>query len=122
MSSGVVTIPTLQASPPLTHPDITLLLDMDAIITGVKLSNAIAGERFNDWVGRAWIDTVADVGSDKINRMIADVRASGVSAFRQVTQRFPSGLEVPMAWGSGTLVPGSETIANGMVTQASYSN
>ena len=98
MSSGVVTIPTLQASPPLTHPDITLLLDMDAIITGVKLSNAIAGERFNDWVGRAWIDTVADVGSDKINRMIADVRASGVSAFRQVTQRFPSGLELPIEY------------------------
>ena len=42
------------------------------------------------------------------------------SHFKTVQQQ--RGLEVPMAWGSGTLLPGSETIANGMVTQASYSN
>lgn len=32
------------------------------------------------------------------------------------------GLEVPLAWGSGTLVPGSTTTVGGVVTQASYAN
>ncbi|WP_206240639.1 TonB-dependent receptor [Novosphingobium terrae] len=42
------------------------------------------------------------------------------SHFRTVQQQ--RGLEVPMSYGSGTLVPGSTTISNGVVTQASYSN
>ncbi len=68
------------------------------MITDVKVSNAIAGEHFHDWLGRAWIDTVADVGSEKVLRMVSDANASGVSAFRQVTQRFPSGLELPIEY------------------------
>lgn len=32
------------------------------------------------------------------------------------------GVEVPMAWGAGSLVPGSETVSGGEVTQASFSN
>jgi transcriptional regulator PpsR len=86
------------------------VLDTDAVITDVTLSNAIAEEKFQDWVGRPWVDTVGDVGGDKVLRMISDARASGVSAFRQVTQRFPSGLELPIEYttvrigGQGGLV------------------
>ncbi len=68
------------------------------MITGVSLSNAISGEAFGDWVGRRWSDTVADIGSDKVSRMVSDARVNGVSAFRQVTQRFPSGLELPIEY------------------------
>ena len=42
------------------------------------------------------MDTV--VGGDKVRRMIDDAVKSGVSAFRQITQRFPSGLELPMEY------------------------
>jgi len=91
---------------------------MDAVITGVKLSNAIAGEEFNDWVGRAWIDTVADVGSDKISKIVADARESGVSAFRQVTQRFPSGLELPIEYTTVRIGTDGGMIAVGKSLQA----
>jgi len=78
--------------------DVTLLLDMDGVIREVTLSNAMSEVGVEDWVGRPWVDTVVDVGSDKVQRMVEDARTSGVSAFRQVTQRFPSGLEIPMEY------------------------
>ncbi len=98
VSIGVVTIQTTHLTVNSGQPDITLVLDFDAVITDVKLSNAIAGETVREWVGRAWSDTVADIGSDKVRRMVSDAREHGVSAFRQVTQRFPSGLELPIEY------------------------
>lgn len=50
------------------------------------------------WRGRPWFETVADVGGRKVMRMLDDARESGVSAFRQINQRFPSGLELPMEY------------------------
>jgi transcriptional regulator PpsR len=91
---------------------------MEAVITDVTLSNAIAGETFNDWVGRAWVDTVGDVGSDKVLRMISDARASGVSAFRQVMQRFPSGLELPIEYTTVRIGEQGGLVAVGKSLQA----
>lgn len=108
----------MQANPSISRPDITLLLDRDAVITDVKLSNAIAGELFQDWLGRPWTDTVADVGSEKIRRMVSDARASGVSAFRQVTQRFPSGLELPIEYTTVRIGTEGGLIAVGKSLQA----
>ena len=51
-----------------------------------------------EWRGRPWFETVADMGGGKVLRMVEDARQSGVSAFRQVNQRFPSGLELPMEY------------------------
>ena len=100
------------------QPDITLILDMDAVIQDVTLSNAISGEGFRAWIGRSWIDTVADVGSDKVRGMVEDARAGGVSAFRQVTQRFPSGLELPIEYTTVRLGGKAGLIAVGKSLQA----
>jgi transcriptional regulator PpsR len=74
------------------------MLDLDGVIQDVMLSNSVSGEPIDDWRGRPWVDTVGDGVSGKVMRMLADARTSGVSAFRQVNQRFPSGLEVPMEY------------------------
>jgi transcriptional regulator PpsR len=100
------------------QPDITLMLDMDAVIREVTVSTAISGEGLRSWVGRAWIDTVADVGSDKVRRMVEDARNGGVSAFRQVTQRFPSGLELPIEYTTVRLGGKAGLIAVGKSLQA----
>ena len=118
VSSGAVTIKTSHIAVNISQPDITLLLDMEAVITDVTLSNTIAGETFSDWVGRAWVDTVADVGSDKVRRMISDARASGVSAFRQVVQRFPSGLELPIEYTTVRIGEQGGLVAVGKSLQA----
>ncbi len=76
------------------QPDVTFLLDMEGVIREITLSGALAEEAVDDWVGRPWVETVADLGSDKVRRMVADARTSRVSVYRPVTQRFPSGLEL----------------------------
>jgi transcriptional regulator PpsR len=80
----------------MSQPDVTLLLDMDGVIRDANFSSSIPEEGAAAWLGRPWVDTV--VGGDKVRRMIDDAVKSGVSAFRQITQRFPSGLELPMEY------------------------
>jgi transcriptional regulator PpsR len=80
----------------MSQPDVTLLLDMDGVIRDANFSSSIPEEGAAAWLGRPWVDTV--VGGEKVRRMIDDAVKSGVSAFRQITQRFPSGLELPMEY------------------------
>lgn len=82
----------------IAQPDITLLLDLDGVIQKATLSNVISQERVDDWLGRPWVDTVNGQGSIKVRRMVEDARTVGVSAFRQIEQRFPSGRELPMEY------------------------
>ena len=82
----------------ITQPDVTLLLDMEGVIRDVSFSSSIPGDGAASWLGRRWVDTVPDVGGEKVRRMIEDAVKSGVSAFRQITQRFPSGIEIPMEY------------------------
>src|SRR3954469_19087989 len=73
----------------IAQPDVTLLLDLDGVIQGVTLSNEISNEAVEEWRGPPWFETVADMGGSKVLRMVEDARESGVSAYRQVNQRFP---------------------------------
>ncbi|MGA2125751.1 MAG: transcriptional regulator PpsR [Xanthobacteraceae bacterium] len=82
----------------IAQPDVTLLLDMDGVIREVTPANAMSGMGVEAWVGRPLVETAVDVASDKVRRMVEDARTSGLSAFRQITQRFPGGLEIPMEY------------------------
>jgi transcriptional regulator PpsR len=80
----------------MSQPDVTILLDMEGVIRDANFSSSIPEDGAAAWLGRPWVDTV--VGGEKVRRMIDDAVKSGVSAFRQITQRFPSGLELPMEY------------------------
>ncbi len=83
----------------IAQPDVTLLLDLDGMVREVTVSDSIPHEDVQSWLGKPWGDTLGEAaGADKVQRMIEDARARGISAFRQVTQRFPSGLELPMEY------------------------
>ena len=64
----------------------------------MTLSNDVSNEIGEEWCGRPWTETIADQGETKVLRMVEDARERGVSAYRQVNQRFPSGLELPMEY------------------------
>jgi transcriptional regulator PpsR len=89
------------------QPDVTLLLDMNGVIRDATLSPSMAAEHVDRWVGQSWVDVAGDIGGDKIQRMMDDARDRGISAFRQINQRFPSGLELPMEFT--TMVLGDRT-------------
>jgi transcriptional regulator PpsR len=102
----------------MAQPDVTLMLDLDGVIQDVTLSNAVSDETVDDWRGRPWVEIVGDSVSGKVQRMLADARESGVSAFRQLNQRFPSGLEVPMEYTTVRLGGKAGLIAIGRNLQA----
>jgi len=79
-------------------PDVMLMLDLEGVIRDATLSNVLAGEHIAAWIGSPWADTVAESDSEGLRRMLADTRRTGVSAFRNLTQRFPSGLELPIEY------------------------
>jgi transcriptional regulator PpsR len=100
------------------QPDVTLLLDLEGVIREATFSRSLSDESVQGWLGKAWKETVADDAGDRIPRMLEDARATGVSAFRQVTQRFPSGLELPMEYTTVLLGGRAGLLAIGKSLQA----
>lgn len=100
------------------RPDLTLLLDRDGIIRDVTLVDADPRDRARDLIGRPWVDTVGDVGGDKVRSMVEDARASRVSAFRQVTQRMPGGREILLEFTTVRLEGSAGFVAVGRSLQA----
>ncbi len=76
-------------------PDITLRLDAAGIIEDVKLSGSLSNRSAADWIGRPWSETVLLESGAKVQRMIDDARDNGYSSFRQITQVFEEGTELP---------------------------
>jgi transcriptional regulator PpsR len=102
----------------LALPDVTLQLDLDGVIRGASLANSISTEAVDSWVGRKWADTVEQPGSASVLGMVADARVNGVSDFREVRQRFPSGLELPMEYNTVRLGGQAGLLAVGKNLQA----
>lgn len=80
------------------RPDVTLFLDHEGVICQATLSHEFPDEGVAGWIGRAWADTVEPPSSERLRRMVEDARHGGVSAFRQITQRFPSGRVLPIEY------------------------
>jgi transcriptional regulator PpsR len=99
------------------QPDVTLLLDMDGVIREATLSASMSKENVDGWLGRPWSEVVGGAG-EKIQRMMQDTRRTGISAFRQITQKFPSGLELPMEFTTVLLGGRAGMLAIGKNLQA----
>lgn len=103
----------------IAQPDITLALDIDGIIRSATLSGTMPDDLgLNAWVGRRWVETVEEGAGEKIERMLEDARESGVSAFRQINQRFPGGRELPIEYTAVRLGGRAGLIAIGKNLQA----
>lgn len=106
------------AAVPTVQPDITLLLDMEGVIREATLSPAMNGESIDVWLGCTWVEIAGEMGGEKVRRMVDDARVSGISAFRQINQRFPSGLEIPMEFTTVLLGGRAGMLAIGKNLQA----
>ncbi len=100
------------------QPDVTLLLDAEGVIREVTFASSLATENSGSWLGRPWVETVKSLGNSNIQRMLDDAKTTGISAFRQVTQRFPSGLEIPMEYTTVLLGGRAGMLAVGKNLQA----
>ena len=91
--------------------DIALIVDRDGVIRHVALGGADAGIAAADsWVGRSWVETVTAETKPKVEAVIRDVGAKGVSTRRQVNHLSAEGADIPVAYTAvrlgtdGTLV------------------
>jgi transcriptional regulator PpsR len=87
----------LNSSINFAQPEIALRLDSSGIIRKALSSNEIVKESVGAWVGQQWADTVS-VGRTHVRQMMVDARTTGVSPLHRVRQRFPSGVEVSVAY------------------------
>ena len=76
-------------------PDITLRLDAEGVIEDVQLSASLGHRNAEGWIGRPWSETVPVESGTKVRRMIDEARQNGYAPFRQVTQVFEEGAELP---------------------------
>ncbi|WP_404372836.1 transcriptional regulator PpsR [Sphingomonas sp. MMS24-J45] len=78
--------------------DIALVLDADAVIRDVAVSNSdLVTQGFAEWVGQRWEDCVTIESKVKVAEMFADSGASNAARWRQVNHPAPGG-DVPIRY------------------------
>ena len=118
VAGDAVSIQTAMSGVSIAQPDVTLLLDLQGVIRNVTLSEGIGAEDVQAWLGRPWPETVGDANGVNVRQLVEDARTSGVSAFRQIAQRFPSGRELPMEYTAVRLGGDAGLLAIGKSVQA----
>ena len=79
--------------------DIAVLVDPGGIVRDVSMGPTdVAGDLSREWVGRAWQDTATGETKLKIDTLLREVAAKGVSKRRQVNHTTSSGADLPIAY------------------------
>ena len=80
--------------------DIALVVDKSGVIRDVSSNDGVdsVGQDASGWVGRPWVDTVTIESRGKVEALIRDVAASGVSRRRQVNHPTAAGPDLPIAY------------------------
>jgi transcriptional regulator PpsR len=93
---GTDTIATLIAA----ASDIALILDGKGIIRDLAFGNEeLSSEVAEDWIGRAWVETVTNDSRARIEALIADAKSSiKPPAWRQVDHLSRDGAEMPVRY------------------------
>lgn len=79
--------------------DIALVLDEAGVIRGVSLEQSEQPiEESRSWLGHSWIDTVTPESRPRIQEMLREAAADGVSRRRQVNHLSASGNDIPIAY------------------------
>lgn len=81
--------------------DIALVLDSSGTIRKVALgTDAPLTPEADQWVGRAWVDTVTGDTRGKIETLLREVAATGSSHRSEVNHPSPSGIDIPVAYAA----------------------
>ncbi len=79
--------------------DIALIVDRGGVIRHVAVGGADAGMAVAErWVGVPWIETVSSETRPKVEALMRDVAAKGVSTRRQVNHLSADGADIPVAY------------------------
>ncbi len=93
--------------------DIALVLDADGVIRDVAMGRDPVAAGAANWIGRSWADTVTSETRPKVQQLLDEVTANGVSRRREVNHLTPTGLDVPVAYAAIRLGEGGPVLAVG---------
>ncbi|MBA4285339.1 MAG: transcriptional regulator PpsR [Xanthomonadaceae bacterium] len=94
--------------------DIALVVDDQGVIQRIALGGGEPVKTMaDDWVGRRFADTVTADTRRKVEQLLADVAATGLSRARQVNHPSPLGLDVPVAYSAVRLGLGGPLLVVG---------
>jgi transcriptional regulator PpsR len=93
--------------------DIALVIDDHGVIRNVAMGHDPLTQRAQDWVGRAWSDTVTGDTRRKIEMLLAEARAGGVTQRREVNHLNDQGYGIPVAYAAVRLGHNGPVLAVG---------
>ena len=93
--------------------DVALVIDPGGVITNVALGAEPITSQPGDWVGRHWVDTVTGETRQKIEALLQEVQAAGVSRRREVNHPVAGGTDVPVAYAAVRLGRNGPVLAVG---------
>ena len=67
----------------------------------------------DDWVGRAWADTVTGETRTKVEELLREADASGISRRREINHTSPSGIDIPISYAAVRLGADGPVLAVG---------
>ena len=79
--------------------DIALVLDEAGVIRDIALGQSDHPlDESKEWLGQGWVETVTPESRTKIEEMLREAAAEGVSRRRQVNHLSASGIDIPVAY------------------------
>jgi len=94
--------------------DIALVLDETGVIQSVAQSGSQPmAPSADQWVGRAWADTVATPMRRKVEAMLHDVASTGLARRREISHSGAGGADIPVAYTAIRLGRNGPVIAVG---------
>lgn len=95
--------------------DVALVVDNRGVIRDVATNEGSdsIGEDSVNWIGRPWVDTVTPESRGKVEALLRDVAASGVSRRRQVNHPTAAGPDLPVAYTAVRLGAAGGVVAVG---------
>jgi len=81
--------------------DLSLLVDAEGVIRETTIgAGTLGGEGIESWLGRRFIDTVTVESRPKIDALLRDAGAGGVTRWRQVNHPSPGGADLPIRYST----------------------
>lgn len=78
--------------------DIALVIDGDGVIRNVAEGAARLPAECSQWVGQHWVDTASADTRRKIEMLLGELRATGVTQSREVNHPVVDGDALPLTW------------------------
>lgn len=79
--------------------DLALVIDKDGVVQDVSVKkDDLASLACHTWIGKAWLDTVAQDSQGKVRDMLASASDGAGLRWRHVNHPSPQGVDVPMQY------------------------